>query len=55
MSSTSLTQNINADELGYVPLPLLVITYKAHCSYCRGMATSYYPMIRVLPCHFVKQ
>ena len=54
MSSTSLTQNINFDELGDVQPPPLLRTYKAHCSYCRGMAISYDPMIRVLPCHFCK-
>ena len=56
MSSTSLSQNINFDEIFDMPPPPppLVRTYKAYCSYCRGMATSYDPMIRVLPCEFCK-
>ncbi len=54
MSSTSLSQNINFDELFDMPPPSLVRTYKAYCSYCRGTATSYDPMIRVLPCEFCK-
>ena len=56
MSSTSLTQNINFDELFDIPPHPhpLVRTHTAYCSYCRGMATSYDPMIRVLPCYFCK-
>ena len=58
MNANSFTiQNMNYDELFDLPPPpppLLVRTYKAYCSNCNGMATSYDPMIRILPCEFCK-
>jgi len=54
MSSTSLTQNINFNDIFDVSPPPLVRTYKAYCSHCTRMATSYDMMVRVLPCEFCK-
>jgi len=55
--SSSIIHNINCDDdelFDLPPPPLLVRMYKAYCSHCSGMATSYDPMIRVLPCYFCK-
>lgn len=49
----NMIQNMIFDDLPLRPGPLLR-THKAYCCHCGGMATSYDPMTRVLPCEFCK-
>ena len=53
MSTFSIEENTSL-ELPPLPdtPPPLVRTYKAYCTYCGCMATSYDPTVIVLPCQF---